>query len=82
MRLGQIFYQVGNHKHKGTVISVPEGDVLQNILSVISNEEQLLDYLKQYCTQHYNMNHNDIISANDLSYVSFEIDFGTYAIKN
>ena len=82
MKLGQIFYQVGSRKHQGTVIAVPEGDVLQNILSIISNEEQLLDYLKQYCTQHYNMNHNEIISTNDLSYVSFEIDFGTYAIKN
>lgn len=82
MKLGQIFYQVGSHKHLGTVISVPEGDVLQNILSIISNEEQLLDYLKEYCTKHYNMNHNDIISTNDVSYVSFEINFGNYAIKN
>lgn len=82
MKLDQIFYQVGSRKHLGTVISVPKGDVLQNMLSVISNEEKLLDYLKEYCTKHYNMNHNDIISTNDVSYVSFEISCGRYAIKN
>lgn len=82
MKLGQIFYQVGSRKHLGTAIPAPEGDVPQNILSVISNEEKLLDYLKEYCTKHYNMNHNDIISTNDVSYVSFEISFGNYAIKN
>lgn len=81
MTLNNIFYQVISRNDKGTAISVPEGDVLQNVLSLVHDEVALTKYLKEYCTKHYNMNHNDIISVDDVNFVSFEISCGNYAIK-
>lgn len=82
MKLNNIFYQVISRNDKGTAISIPKGDVLHTVLSLIHDEEILNRYLKEYCTKHYNMNHNDIISVDDVNYVSFEISCGSYAIKD